>query len=117
MDQYELLYSHNLNSSGDVTSYKVEAMKTIDEYTKQRNDYRNALKRAQRLGNTDAVNQARYNIELCTRKLSKLRREVTTCDEVLQRVDRVRENLLRIEQEKFRGKETCDRIKQSELEK
>lgn len=108
MDQYELLYSHNLNSSSDVTAYKVEAMKNIDEYTKLRNDYRNALKRAQRSGNTDAVSQAKYNIELCTRKLSKLRREVTTCDEVLQRVDRVRENLLRIEQEKFRGKEGVD---------
>lgn len=117
MDQYELLYSHNLNSSDDVKSYKAEAIKTIDEYTKLRNDYRNALKRAQRLGNTDAVKQARYNIELCTRKLSKLRREVTTCDEVLARVDRMRENLFRIEQEKFRGKETCDRIIKSKLEK
>lgn len=117
MDQYELLYSHNLNSSDDVVAYKAAAMKEIEEYTKLRSDYRNALKRAMRAKDADAVSQARYNIELCTRKLSRLRREVTTCDEVLQRVDRIRENLLRIEQEKFRGKEGSDRIIKSELEK
>ena len=38
-------------------------------------------------------------------RLSKLRREVTTCDEVLERSRHVRDNLTRIEKEKFRGKE------------
>ena len=81
-------------------------MNQIDRYTGERKEARNALKRAQRSGDTDLYNQTKYNIGVLTRRLSKLRREVTTCDEVIDRSQHVKENLLRIEQKKFKGKES-----------
>jgi hypothetical protein len=80
-------------------------MDQIDQFIKERQDARNALKRAQRSGDADLYSHAKYNIEVLTRRLSKLRREVTTCDEVIERSQHIKDNLTRIEQGKFRGKE------------
>ncbi len=87
-------------------------MEQIDKFIKERQDAKNALKRAQRSGDKALYNHSKYNIEVLTRRLSKLRREVTTCGEVIERSEHVRDNLTRIEQEKFRGKEVIgnDRI-------
>lgn len=104
-DSLDLVVDHNLKTGQDVLNYKAEAMRQIDENRKLRQEMRNALKRAERAGDTVEAGKARYNIEVYSRRLSQLRREVTTCDEVLERSRHVRDNLTRIEQEKFRGKE------------
>ena len=106
VDSARLVTQHNLHTKEDVLNYKQYAMDQIDQFIKERQDARNALKRAQRSGDTDLYNHAKYNIEVLTRRLSKLRREVTTCDEVIERSQHVKDNLTRIEQGKFRGKET-----------
>ncbi len=105
VDSARLVTQHNLHSKEDVLNYKRNAMDQIDRLIKERQDSRNAMKRAMRSGDSDLYNQAKYNIGVLTRKLSKLRREVTTCDEVIERSEHVRTNLSRIEQDKFRGKE------------
>ena len=104
-DSLDLVVDHNLKTGQDVINYKAEAMRQIDENMRLRQEMRNALKRAERAGDTVEAGKARYNIEVYSCKLSQLRREVTTCDEVLDRSRHVRDNLMRIEQEKFRGKE------------
>ena len=104
-DSLDLVVDHNLKTGQDVINYKTEAMRQIDENRKLRQEMRNALKRAERAGDTIEAGKARYNIEVYSRRLSQLRREVTTCDEVLERSRHVRDNLTRIEQGKFRGKE------------
>ena len=89
-------------------------MKKIDEFTAIRKDLRNDLKRAERLTGDDKVvlvSKIKFNIEQCTSRLSKLRREVTSCDEVIERIDRMRENLMRIKEEKFKGKEQVEQVK------
>ena len=106
VDSARLVTQHNLHTKEDVLNYKQHAMDQIDQFIKERQDARNAMKRAQRSGNSDLYNHAKYNIEVLTRRLSKLRREVTTCDEVIERSQHVKDNLTRIEQGKFRGKET-----------
>ena len=106
VDSARLVTQHNLHTKEDVLNYKQYAMDQIDQFIKERQDARNALKRAQRSGDTDLYSHAKYNIEVLTRRLSKLRREVTTCDEVIERSQHVKDNLTRIEQGKFRGKET-----------
>ena len=106
VDSARLVTQHNLHTKEDVLNYKQHAMDQIDQFMKERQEARNALKRAQRLGDTELYNHAKYNIGVLTRRLSKLRREVTTCDEVIERSQHVKDNLTRIEQEKFRGKET-----------
>ena len=105
VDSARLVTQHNLHTKEDVLNYKQYAMDQIDQFIKERQDARNALKRAQRSGDTDLYSHAKYNIEVLTRRLSKLRREVTTCDEVIERSQHVKDNLTRIEQGKFRGKE------------
>ena len=104
-DSLDLVVEHNLKTGQDVIAYKAEAMRQIDENRRLRQEMRNALKRAERAGDTIEAGKARYNIEVYSRRLSQLRREVTTCDEVLERSRHVRNNLTRIEQNKFRGKE------------
>ena len=105
-DAAKLVSGHNLHTKDDVLKYKEYAMNQIDKYTEERKEARNALKRAQRSGDTDLYNQTKYNIGVLTRRLSKLRREVTTCDEVIDRSQHVKDNLLIIEQGKFKGKES-----------
>ena len=104
-DSLDLVTEHNLKTGEDVINYKAEAMKQIDEVIEQRREMRNLLKRLERSGNFVEADKARYNIGVYSMRLSKLRREVTTCDEVLERSRHVRDNLMRIEQDKFKGKE------------
>ena len=103
VDSARLVTEHQLHTKEDVLSYKQHAMDEIDRFTKERQEARNAIKRAQRSGDTTLYSHAKYNIGVLTRRLAKLRREVTTCDEVIERGEHVRNNLKRIEQEKFRG--------------
>ncbi len=103
-DTLDLLVDHNLKTAEDVISYKVEAMRQIDENIRLRNEARNHLKRAERARDLIEADKARFNINIYSMTLSKLRREVTTCDEVLERSRHVRDNLTVIEQEKFKGK-------------
>ena len=83
--------------------YKGEAMRKIDENIRLRNDMRNALRHALRAGDDTEAGKARYNIDIYNRRLAKLRREITTCDEVLERSKSVRDNLRRIENNDLRG--------------
>ena len=103
-DSLDLLVDHNLKTGQDVINYKAEAMKQIDENIKLRKEMRNALRRAERAGDLVEADKARFNIGVYSMRLSKLRREVTTCDEVLERSSHVRDNLTIIEQGKFKGK-------------
>lgn len=102
-DSLDLVTEHNLKTGQDVINYKAEAIKRIDELTDQRREMRNTLKRLERAGDTVEADKARYNIGVYSMRLSKLRREVTTCDEVLERSAHVRDNLKRIEDNNFRG--------------
>ena len=103
-DTLDLLVDHNLKTAEDVIKYKTEAMRQIDENIRLRNEARNHLKRAERARDLIEADKARFNINVYSMTLSKLRREVTTCDEVLERSRHVRDNLTVIEQEKFKGK-------------
>ena len=103
--QVALLSEHHINSPKELTSYKEQALGKINEVTELRNDMRNALRRARRQNDLVKISQIKYNIDLYTRQLGKLRREVKACDGIMERVDIIREKLLRIEQEKFRGRE------------
>ena len=104
-DSLDLLLDHDLKTGDDVIWYKAEAMRRIDENIRLRNEMRNLLKRAERAGDLVEADKARYNIGVYSFNLSNLRREVTTCDEVLEHSRHVRDNLTRIEQEKFKGKD------------
>ena len=103
VDSARLVYGHGLHTKEDVLAYKQHAMDEIDRFMKERQEARNAIKRAQHSGDTTLYSRAKYNVQVLTRRLAKLRREVTTCDEVIERSEHVRENLRRIAENDFRG--------------
>lgn len=104
-DQNRLLSEHHIDTPEQLRAYKQEAMNKIDETIALRQDMRNVLKRAERSGDSVLISKIKFNIDLYSRQLKKLRREVAACDGVMERVETVREKLFRIEEEKFRGKE------------
>ena len=111
-DQLLMLTEHNIKNREQLLAYRAEATAQIPEVIKLRQDMRNALKRAIRAGDEAMISKTKYNIDIYTRQLKKLRREIGACDGVLERMDSVREKLTRIESEKFRGK---DRLKNEHI--
>lgn len=104
-DQLLMLTEHRIENREQLLAYRAEATAQIPEVIKLRQDMRNALKRAIRAGDEAMISKTKYNIDIYTRQLKKLRREIGACDGVLERMDSVREKLTRIESEKFRGKD------------
>ena len=102
-DSLDLICDHDLKTGQDVIDYKAVAMRQIDEIIRLRNEARNHLKRAEAARDLVEADKARFNIGIYSTRLSKLRREVTTCDEVLERSRHIRDNLKRIEDNDFRG--------------
>ena len=111
-DQLLMLTEHKIENREQLLAYRAEATAQIPEVIKLRQDMRNALKRAIRAGDEAMISKTKYNIDIYTRQLKKLRREIGACDVVLERMDSVREKLTRIESEKFRGK---DRLKNEHI--
>ena len=111
-DQLLMLTEHKIENREQLLSFRAEATAQIPEVLKLRQDMRNALKRAIRAGDEAMISKTKYNIDIYTRQLKKLRREIGACDGVLERMDSVREKLTRIESEKFRGK---DRLKNEHI--
>ena len=102
-DTVDLLCTHHLKTAQDVIDYQKEAMKQIDENYAERQKAYAYLRKAREKGDLVEADKARYNVGVYTMRLSKLRREVTTCDEVLERGGMVRENLRRIRENDYRG--------------
>lgn len=111
-DQLLMLSEHKIETEEQLSAYRASASAQIPEVIKLRQDMRNALKRAVRAGDEALISKTKYNIDIYTRQLKKLRREINACDAVLERMDSVREKLARIESEKFRGK---DRLKNEHI--
>lgn len=104
-DGVQLLSEHHLNSQDEILAYKREAINKVPEIEKLRNEMRNALKRAKRANDLAEISKINYNIDIYTRQLNKLRREIKSCDYVIERAEEVKSKLQMIEDEKFTGKD------------
>lgn len=111
-DQLLMLTEHKIETKEQLLAFREKATAQIPEVIKLRQDMRNALKRAIRAGDETMIGKTKYNIDIYSRQLKKLHREINACDSVLERMDSVREKLTRIEDEKFRGK---DRLKNEHI--
>ena len=116
-DTVGLLCMHRLNSAQDVIDYQKEAMRQIDENYAARKKMYALLKRAQERRDLAEVGKIRYNIGIYSLRLSRLRREVTTCDEVLERSGMIRDNLKRIREENYRGTHITRKTKNKDKER
>ena len=111
-DQLLMLTEHKIETKEQLLAFREKATAQIPEVIKLRQDMRNALKRAIRAGDETMISKTKYTLDIYSRQLKKLRREINACDGVLERMDSVREKLTRIEDEKFRGK---DRLKNEHI--
>lgn len=111
-NQLLMLTEHKIETKEQLLAFREKATAQIPEVIKLRQDMRNALKRAIRAGDETMISKTKYNIDIYSRQLKKLRREINACDGVLERMDSVRGKLTRIEDEKFRGK---DRLKNEHI--
>ena len=111
-DQLLMLTENKIETKEQLLAFREKATAQIPEVIKLRQDMRNAFKRAIRAGDETMISKTKYNIDIYSRQLKKLRREINACDEVLERMESVREKLTRIEDEKFRGK---DRLKNEHI--
>ena len=116
-DTVDLLCTHHLKTAQDVIDYQKEAMKQIDENYAERQKMYAYLRKAREKGDLVEADKARYNVGVYTMRLSKLRREVTTCDEVLERGGMIRENLRRIREGDYRGEYITRKTKNKEYER
>ena len=116
-DTLDLLVDHKLKTAQDVIDYQKEAMGLIDKYYAERKENYDLMRKAKQVGNMRAYDMARNNTEVLTFRLSKLRREVTTCDEVLERGGMIRENLRRISEKDYRGEYITRKTKNKEYER
>jgi hypothetical protein len=116
-DTVDLLCTHHLKTAQDVIDYQKEAMKQIDENYAERQKMYAYLRKAREKGDLVEADKARYNVGVYTMRLSKLRREVTTCDEVLERGGMIRENLRRIRENDYRGAYISHKSKNKDYER
>ena len=116
-DTVDLLCTHHLKTAQDVIDYQKEAIKQIDVNYAERQKMYAYLRKARERGDLVEADKARYNIGVYTFRLSNLRREVTTCDEVLERGGMIRENLRRIREGDYRGEYITRKTKNKEYER
>ena len=105
-DQLHVVTHYKLKSEADVKASVLKIKDDIDSLTETRKGFRNDLKRAERLDEPDRsrlTGKIRYYIEQCTRQLSQLRRDMTTCMEIMEHIDHMRANLMRIEEGRYEG--------------
>ena len=105
-DQLHVVTHYKLKSEDDVKACVLKIKEDIDSLTDTRRGFRNDLKRAERLDEPDRsrlTGKIRYYIEQCSRQLSQLRRDMTTCMEIMEHIDHMRANLMRIEEGRYEG--------------
>lgn len=110
-DQLLMLTEHKIETKEQLLAFREKATAQIPEVIKLRQDMR-SLKAGNRAGDETMISKTKYNIDIYSRQLKKLRREINACYGVLERMDSVREKLIRIEDEKFRGN---DRLKNEHI--
>ena len=101
IEETRFLGKHQIETAADLDHRKQYAQTQIQVLTDQRQELRNTLKRVTRLGDTEAIAEAKAQISALTGELKQYRREVKLCDSIAERSGLIKENLNAIiEQEK-----------------
>ena len=105
-DQLHVVTHYKLKGEADVKACVLKIKDDIESLTDTRRGFRNDLKRVERMDEPDRsrlTGKIRYYIEQCSRQLSQLRRDMTTCMEIMEHIDHMRANLMRIEEGRYEG--------------
>lgn len=106
-EEARLLARHQIDTAGQLSSYKESVMARIEAVTGERKSLYKKQRTAAVKSNEEALSQARERIAALTAELKGLRKEVRLCDDIAVRSGVMSEKLKTIEEEeKSRGKET-----------
>ena len=92
-EEQNLMLDHDLYSDDDIVRYKASRQSELSELETERNDLRNALKRAVRADDTMEQMKLRSWISAITDRMNKLRKEIRICDRLLSDAPHVEEKL------------------------
>ncbi len=85
VENQNLLLDNGLRTDDDVTRFKQECEKDVNDLTEARNVFRNALKRAVRAEDKEKQIELNAEIRRCSEALEVLRRNVKICDRILMK--------------------------------
>ena len=95
--QSELLCRHNIDTAEQLSSFKLSLNEQIFEIKEDRRRLKNELKRTERTGDQDVINDVKRKLKDCTDRLKSLRAQVKACDEIFERSGVLREKLTELE--------------------
>lgn len=111
MKQSETLGKYRIETISQLTDTKVLLTEKISQLTADRNDLRNALRRAQRAGNEPETAKFKEQITGISNQIKALRKEIDCLEKVEQRSEQVTENIKAItaDRAEFNGRNTKTR--------
>ena len=106
LDRYiaiaKLLIDNKLETVADLQAYREGLQTSVAQLTAERQDLRNALKRAERAEDEPAKRNCAAQIKQVSTSLRKVRKEVKLCDEIEERSMQVSEKLRQTREESNR---------------
>ena len=89
-NQGQLISKYNLNDTNDVQQFINSNQNRITAITNQRNQIYNKLRRCK---DTDKILNLKSERNICTKRLTKLRKEIKTADAILNDSDEMKKNI------------------------
>lgn len=111
MKQSETLGKYRIETINQLTDTKASLIEKISQLTADRNDLRNALRRAQRAGNELQTKEIKQQITDISNQIKALRKEIDCLEKVEHRSAQVAENIKTItaDRAEFNGRNTKTR--------
>lgn len=89
-NQVRLISKYNLNDTNDVQRFINDNQKQMVSITNQRNQIYNKLRRCK---DTEQISSFKYERNICTKQLTKLRKEIKTANTILTDVEEIKTNI------------------------
>lgn len=109
--EFRIAVENKLETDVDLANFKMKTEDKLSDETERRKDLRNALKRAERVGNGTEAESIRKDIAEASCRIKSLRSDLEACYRIGERSGIIREKLELIHSEKFRASEIT-RIKE-----
>lgn len=115
-EQVQLLCEHHIENMEQLMAYRDIAVQGIFDSKAGKQESVNWLRRAKYAGDTVAISQAKFNIDLYNRRIRKYYREIQAYDSVKERSEAIRDKLITIKNEDFRGGVIRNKVKNKNRE-
>ena len=109
-EQTRFLAENSIETHEDIDRYRSDATDEISALKAERDDLRNKLKRVIRSGDETAVLEVKQQIAAVSNRIKKIKANFKTCDSVVERATRIREQLEELYNEQPERKENSDEL-------